>query len=341
VSNKATVAVLSYELIKHPRAIKIVKTLLKNNYRVIIWYSTKPFKKGPKIVRALMNYLYSIVEALFLKANMYWIENIPDIVYILYPILRRNYVYDRRSPWSKEVILEYGFKIFGKIAEIIERFLIKHAKCIAVASTPLKFEFNYEKPVYVVPNYPEKSFSLSGKQRNNVGKGKILLYVGKLSIVEGTDILLKVARKLCNSETQLWIVGDGPLKHMVKTIAEKCPNVKWFGWLSRDKVKELISLADYCLVPRHKTRYSIFYNHEGVQKIGEYLALKKPVIACGIAKSPYYYLVSEDSYVETILKITKEEISITSKPLEAYWEDCSEKEVLKAVAYTLKAKEEK
>ncbi len=327
---------LSYELEKHPRAIKIAKTLAKHGYRVKLWSARKPFTRGPRILRVIMNYLLAFLEVLNVRADIYWVENIPDVVYLSLPIMRRRYIYDRRSPWTREIEIEFGSKMkrFVKVFEMVERFLMSRALAISVVSRAMKYEYSFDKPIAVVPNYPEKSFLMNPEEnlRQKLGipeNRKIFLYVGKLSIVEGIDILRDAGEKVCNDDSvEIWIVGDGPDRKVIENIIKECNNVRWFGWVPRREIGKYIASADYGLVPRHRTRYRVFYNHEGIQKIGEYFAYGKPVITCGIAPSPFYLNVEPEEFGEAIIKVAKGMLKPPDPPTNLYWESVSEPRLL-------------
>ncbi len=210
--------VLSLEIWRHPRSIKIAKTLVRSGYKVKLWGIRKRFNKGPRLIRALLNYALALVEIAIIKADLYWVENVPDIIYIPLAIFRRKYVYDRRSPWYYSVKREIGGSFLPLIAKIFETVLMSKASYIVCASTSLAMEVEgLGKPVEVIPNYPEKKFSEYATRdvRKELGipsQRKVLLYVGKLSRTEGVDILVDVAGAIKDLDAELWIVGDGPLR---------------------------------------------------------------------------------------------------------------------------------
>ncbi len=331
----ATIVVMSYQAWKHPRAIKIARTLARSGYNVKIWGTRKPFQKGPRIMRGLLNYIFAMIEALTVKGDIYWVENVPDIIYITLPLLHRKYIYDRRSPWAKQLTVEIGlpYKI-GRMIELVERYLIAKSKAVAVASTPMKYEFKYDtsKPLVVIPNYPEKSFYKPNVRpiRETLGipgTTRIFGYIGKLSRMEGVDLLKDVPRALEGTDSELWIIGDGPLSGLVKRMAEKYSNVRWFGWIDRRELPKYLASLNYGLVPRHRNPFYIFYNHEGIHKIGEYLAYNIPVITCGIADSPYYYNTAPDKFTDIIRKVAHGVIEIEKPPVNLYWDDDSAKKI--------------
>jgi glycosyltransferase involved in cell wall biosynthesis len=104
--------------------------------------------------------------------------------------------------------------------------------------------------------------------------------------------------------------------------------VNFFGWIDYKDVPNYIAAADVCIAPIHKTPFSEYYNEQGVQKISEYIALGKPVVACNIAKSSSYILVSEDSLLDGI----KETLGGNTIHGEVrFWESDSESNLLEAI----------
>lgn len=329
--------VLSLEIWRHPRSIKIAKTLVRSGYKVKLWGIRKRFNKGPRLIRALLNYALALVEIAIIKADLYWVENVPDIIYIPLAIFRRKYVYDRRSPWYYSVKREIGGSFLPLIAKIFETVLMSKASYIVCASTSLAMEVEgLGKPVEVIPNYPEKKFSEYATRdvRKELGipsQRKVLLYVGKLSRTEGVDLLVDVAGVIKDLDAELWIVGDGPLRTLVKRLVEESSGkVRWFGWVERREVPNYIIASDICIVPRHKTCYSIYYSHEGIHKISECLLLGKPVVACGISPSKYYLLSEPETFPKVIREVMLGNIK-PPEPPKLTWEDFCEEKVLRII----------
>ena len=345
-NKKTTIAVLSYHVWIHPRSIKIAKTLMKHGYNIKLW-GAKSIQRRIKLISSLLEYLLAMLDVAPLKADLYWVENVPDIVYLPLAILGKRFIYDRRSPWAKEAAMSYRLpRLLLKFMEAIEMFMIKKSSYFAAVSTGLAKEFEHlAKRVAVIPNYPEESFikSVSSDIRCEFGvppERKVLIYVGKLSKVEGTDLLPSVAENIAGLNAELWIVGDGSARNIVEKMKATYPKVvRWFGWVPYKEVPKYIAASDIGLVPRHKTPFRIYYSHEGIHKITEYFAYGKPVIASGIAPSPYYIVVDPDKLGETAAKAVKGELKLP-KPPKLYWEEYSVPTILNIVEELLSQKGE-
>ena len=70
------------------------------------------------------------------------------------------------------------------------------------------------------------------------GKGGYALYVGRLSVEKGIDVLLK-AWETIGGRLPLKIVGDGPLSKMVTDAMQENPSIEWTG---RRPMREVYAL---------------------------------------------------------------------------------------------------
>jgi glycosyltransferase involved in cell wall biosynthesis len=112
-----------------------------------------------------------------------------------------------------------------------------------------------------------------------------------------------IKQVLKSSEVFFWIVGSGPFYTSLEESTKEFPHkLKLFGWQPHDTIPNFISAADVCIAPRHKSVFSVYYNEEGVTKISEYMFFEKPIVACGVAESNEYLLVSEEEMAAGILR---------------------------------------
>lgn len=324
------IVVASFEALKHPRALKLCRTLRNLGYNVYLWYAPTINIKN-RYLRAFFRYISSMFSVALTDADLMWIENVPDIVYALVPIVKKNYVYDWRSPWALQVNMEFNNKYLGFIASVFERYLIKRARVIVCVSQGLyQDSLIYRKKVFILPNYPSKQL-LSykyidfRKQFRVPPDRKIVLYIGKLSSVEGTHLLEDVASKLRGLNAELWIVGDGPARHVIKNIVREYGDlVRWFGWVSHKLIPSFIRAADIGIVPRtgipdYARKY---YSHEGIHKITEFFLFGKPVVACGISPSEYYIVVPEAKFGEYVRMAVEGKIKLIEPPMLTWEEHC-------------------
>lgn len=79
------------------------------------------------------------------------------------------------------------------------------------------------------------------------GKGRYVLYVGRLSVEKGIRTLLKAWQYL--EGIPLKIIGKGPLEKEVQDSINRLPLITWMGHLDRTKVLDLIGGASFVVFP--------------------------------------------------------------------------------------------
>jgi glycosyltransferase involved in cell wall biosynthesis len=291
--------------------------------------------KVKRLVLAFLNYMVVMIQELFVRADLFWVANCPDVLVLPLILRRKRYILDYRSPWPIEVAQELGNGPWVPLTELFERLALKHAWLITLTTSKLLDRVKrYGKLIFVIPNYPLRKFGENVIKREDFrrlfGYGpndKVVLFVGKLSRVEGADLLPKIVEEVIKKDSSVvfWIVGDGPYYKELKSLEEKYgKNVKLFGWQPYSRIPSFIEASDVCIVPRHKSVFSMFYNEEGLHKISEYTFFEKPIVACGIAESDEYLLVDQDEVADAILRALRGE---APKPKRKTWEDHSEKTI--------------
>lgn len=313
------VVYIALDPLKYPRIKKIAYSLRKYGKGVKFDVMVPKFRfvwRGGRIGRflfAVINYFAVTLQVFFVHADFFWVANCPDI--LVFPLVLRGkpYILEYRSPWSIEVENEFGSGPWVCFASFFERFALRHAWIITLTTSRLRVKVrDFRKPVFVIPNYPLKSFGTVTVPKEKFRKyydcrkdDKVVLFVGKLSRVEGADLLLKIIEDVLEKrgDVVFWIVGGGPLFPFLEKIAQRFSGrIKLFGWQPHNEIPNFIAAADACIAPRHRSHFSAFYNEEGVSKLSEYMFFEKPIVACGVAKSDEYLLVDEDEMVEGVLR---------------------------------------
>ena len=326
---------------KYPRIKKIACSLKKcGNVEFSVMIPRFRFAyRGGRLGRlffAFFNYFAVVFQIFFTHADLFWVANCPDVLAFPLILRRKRYILEYRSPWAIEVAQEFGRGPWERFTSFFERFALKYAWIITLTTSRL-FERvkNYGKPTFIIPNYPLESFGknivprIEFRWRYGYGANdKVVLFVGKLTSVEGADLLPKIMEEVFREDAAVvfWIVGDGPFYESLKAFAERYPKrVRLFGWQPHWNIPNFIEASDVCIAPRHKSPFSIYYNEEGVSKLSEYMFFEKPIVACGVAESSEYFLVSEDGMANGILRALRGEVP---KPKRRTWEDYSEKRIL-------------
>ena len=124
-----------------------------------------------------------------------------------------------------------------------------------------------------------------------------------------------------------------PCSNRSQTSNKLPPARQIFGWRPYWEIPNFVNAADVCVVPRHETPFSDYYNEEGVHKISEYMFFRKPIVACGIAPSKEYLLVEPQDMAEGILQALEGKVP---QPTPKTWEDDCKEKVLEVVDFAKK-----
>ena len=345
------VTYVALDPLRYPRVKKIAYSLKKFpnvEFRVLVPRLHLVTHGGffRRVMNAVVNYLMLLLQIFFVKSDIFWVANCPDILVVPLIVRKKAYILEYRSPWPLEVEREIGFKIFVWLAELFERTALNHARVITLTTSKLVARIkHFRKLFFVIPNYPLRSFgkfnldsSIFREKHGCLGNIKIVLFVGRLTRVEGADFLPAIIENVFKRTNNVvfWIVGDGPFYSELENFSRRYPDrLKLFGWQPYGKIPNFIASADVCIVPRHKSLFSIFYNEEGLQKLSEYMFFKKPIVACGVAKSAEYLLVGEDEVADGILRALRGEVPPSRCRT---WEEYSEKKIYEMLNLILSGK---
>lgn len=112
------------------------------------------------------------------------------------------------------------------------------------------------------------------------GKKFLIGYVGVIGEQEGIDLLLDSFKLLLTrrDDVQLGIVGDGTSLNSLKEYARKLgvnDHVDFYGRVDDATLLEVLNTADVCVNPDKPTAMN---NLSTMNKIMEYMALKKPIV---------------------------------------------------------------
>lgn len=80
------------------------------------------------------------------------------------------------------------------------------------------------------------------------GNGNYALFVGRLSVEKGLDILLKAWEQI-DQKLPLKIVGDGPWADRVIEASKQYSNIEWLGRLPMSEVYDLMGQAKFLVFP--------------------------------------------------------------------------------------------
>lgn len=153
--------------------------------------------------------------------------------------------------------------VLMKIGHAMENFTYRNADCIITITEDMKANIMKkgvpEEKITVVRNwidtnkikhierYQNKFFEELHLPRNKF----YVVYAGNLGKVQGVEVILEAAEQLLyNKQIHFVIFGNGSEENKLKSIAEKkkLDNVSIFPLQSSDRVSEVYSLGDICII---------------------------------------------------------------------------------------------
>jgi glycosyltransferase involved in cell wall biosynthesis len=256
--------------------------------------------------------------------------------------IRKNTVVDFRTPLSYELSW-LGHDFLACFARSVEACL-KDVLLVTVVSDPMaKYCIKLgARNVLVVPNYPLRSFRSSvqpnaWKTMHGLNENEhVILFSGgvRLREIYGLDLLLESWKRIekCCSSSTLVILGDdsiASIKDLSRSL--KISKVVLPGRVNMSEVANWINCADVCVAPRTPGFSSSLYNGQDSNKIAEYAAFAKRVVATSYAPSKQYLLVDPDpeSFADGIMKGLERKIA-PAKP--HFWEE-NEKRLLQSLQH--------
>lgn len=165
---------------------------------------------------------------------------------------------------------------YNTIIKHIELNVFRKIHCVAISKTiqkalkqsGIKSRLIYQS-ISVPKTYPKIKFT------------KKILYAGRLSKEKGTDYLLKSMVKVVEEypKAKLLIAGDGKERKNLENLSKKLKlkkNVKFLGWLSKEKLNKLYTNIDFLVAP------SIWQEPFGLTAV-EAMIYGRPVIAFNVS----------------------------------------------------------
>ena len=300
-------------MIRLQRNLDSLKTL---GVDVVVFNPVDRPRGRPRILKGIIRYLTITLQVLLAKADIYHFFNVPDVVGLPLILKRGVKVYDVRAPWAAVLQETFGPSLLTRFAEFIERFMTRKANHIVCVNNVLaKRAVRWGgSSVRVVPNYPAADFGPTRERsefRKSIGleESPTVLYLGKLSKVEGINLLMDIVLNTCkkNSAIKFLVVGSGPGEEGFRAFIKREGienRVLMTGWVPHEDVANYIEAADLCLLPRKHDSCSAFIAPESIWKAGEYLALGKPIVAPrmgGFADAPYPVMAVEPTDMATTI----------------------------------------
>ena len=257
----------------------------------------------PHEAKRLMGYILEYSNALFwefilslkvfLKCRFHVIHgcNPPDLIFLIglfYKIFGVKYIFDHHDLVPELFESKYNDNVIAlRLAKTFERLTFMTANLsIATNNSYKEIAIGRDKmlsdKVFVVRSGPsiERLKVTSGNIKFKKGKKYLIGYLGVIGEQEGLEILLKIVEiiLLKTNDVHFAIVGDGPKLNSIKKLSRgmgltNC--IDFYGRIPDEELIDIINTADICV---NTDKSSSMNNLSTMNKIMEYMALKKPII---------------------------------------------------------------
>jgi len=217
--------------------------------------------------------------------------NPPDLIFVVaffYKIFGVKYVFDHHDINPELYIAKYHKKgFFHKFLLWSERITFATAQySIATNESYKEIAIRRGKMspanVQVVRSGPklERLFPGEGNIKYKKGRRFLIGYVGVIGAQEGLDLLLEAVKFITKirNDVQFAIIGDGTELAKIKNISKEMEledYVDFYGRVDDTTMVEILNTADVCVNPDRPTEMN---NLSTMNKIMEYMALKKPIV---------------------------------------------------------------
>lgn len=230
---------------------------------------------------------------IFFKKRFHVIHgcNPPDLIFLTaipFKLFGVKYVFDHHDINPELYIAKFGKKDFFYRCMIwLERLTFKTAN-FSIATNESYKQIAIERgkmpkdKVQVVRSGPslERIKLTPGNEKYKKGRPYLVGYVGVIGVQEGLDLLLEAVKYLITKrqDVQFAIVGGGTSLEDIKKMASEMgleDYVDFYGRVSDEKLLDVLNTCDVCVNPDKPT---VMNNLSTMNKIMEYMALKKPIV---------------------------------------------------------------
>lgn len=228
--------------------------------------------------------------------------NPPDTIFIIgafYKLFGKKFVFDHHDINPELYEAKFGRRdFFYKLLLWLERLTFKTAD-ISIATNEsykhiaLTRGFMPADKVFVVRSGPklDRLKILPPVESLKMGKKFLVGYVGVIGQQEGIDLLLEavqhMVKKMKRTDVHFGIVGGGPEVAAMQEYAKKLGVAEYVTFTGRVPDADLIAMlntADVCVNP---DRVNTMNDKSTMNKIMEYMALKKPIVQFELAEGRF------------------------------------------------------
>lgn len=239
---------------------------------------------------------------IFLKKKFHVIQgcNPPDLIFLIalpFKLFGVKYVFDHHDINPELFEAKYDKKgFFYNLMVLFEKLTFKTANA-SIATNESYKEIAVrrggipENRVTVIRSGPklDRLKLTSGNKKYKKNKKYLIGYLGVIGAQEGIDLLLESFKLVLQNrnDVQLAIVGGGTSLEYLQKEAKKIgvsENVDFYGRVSDELLIDILNTADLCVNPDKPTEMN---NLSTMNKIMEYMALKKPIVQFDLKEGKY------------------------------------------------------
>lgn len=256
-------------------------------------------KEGKGAIGYLIEYSQAIFWELFLAFKIFFKKkfhvihgcNPPDLIFltaVLFKPFGVKYVFDHHDINPELYISKFEKKgFFYKLMLLFEKLTFKAANfSIATNESYKKIAINRggmpKKNVQVIRSGPklDRLKLIPPVKKLKKGKKYLIGYIGVIGEQEGLDLLLQSAKHIISkrNDVHFGIVGGGTYLEEIKQLCSEMNLSQYFDFYGRvddQTMLKVLNTADVCVNPDKPTAMN---NLSTMNKIMEYMALKKPIV---------------------------------------------------------------
>jgi glycosyltransferase involved in cell wall biosynthesis len=230
---------------------------------------------------------------IFLRKRFHVIHgcNPPDLIFLValtFKLFGVKYIFDHHDINPELYFAKYGRQDF------FYRFLLRLERLtFATADYSIATNESYRQIAIQRGKMPPEKISvirsgpkldrlkvMPGNMKYKKGRNYMVGYVGVIGAQEGLDLLLdsiqQIVYKRC--DVQFAIVGGGTELEKIKQMTSRMglqEYIDYYGRVDDDTMVDILNTADVCVNPDRPTAMN---NLSTMNKIMEYMALKKPIV---------------------------------------------------------------
>ncbi|MGO9419176.1 glycosyltransferase family 4 protein [Roseiarcus sp.] len=277
--------------------------------------------EGDSALGYLQEYLSALLHQSRLAWRLYFNHgfdaihgcNPPDLVFLValpFKLLGKKFVFDHHDICPELYEAKFNKRgFYWRLLVLLERLTFSFSDIVISTNESYRriaIERGRKRPdrVFVVRSGPDlrrvRVMPVDPKWKK--GRTYLVGFVGVIGRQEGLDLLLEsvkyIVRDLKREDIQFVLVGDGPSRKRMEALSVEMGLADYVTFLGRapdDELFSVLSTADVCVNP---DRVNPMNNLSTMNKILEYMAMKKPIVQFEVVEG----------------RVSAEEASVYAKP---------------------------